>query len=77
MSNESFFQNPEGEAKALLKALADNINLPFGTLQIASEMIIEAMEGIGDAHDAWHLETLQKLVQVFREQRRTRPSQDL
>ena len=77
MAKDSFFQMPEDEAKALLNALANHMKHPFGTLQIASEMIIEAMESIGDAHDAWHYETLQKLVQVLREQRRTEPSNDL
>ena len=73
MANESFFQMPEEEAEAVLNALAKTMKTPFGPLQIASEKIIEAMEGIGDAHDAWHLDTLQKLVRLLRDQRRTEP----
>ena len=77
MANESFFQMPEDEAKALLNALANTMKMTFGTLQIAIEQIGEACEGIGDAHDAWRLETLLKLVYVLKEQRMTEPSQDL
>lgn len=73
MAKDSFFQMPEEEAEVVLNALAKTMKATFGSLQIASEKIIAAMEGIGDAYDAWHLETLQKLVLLLQEQRRTKP----
>lgn len=73
MSKDSFFQMPEDEAKALLNALANNMKHSYGVLVLALEQIYEASESIGDAHDAWHYDTLQKLVLVLRDQHRTEP----
>ena len=77
MTNESFFQMPEEEAKALLNALAKSMKASFPVLQIALDEVNKATEGIGDAHDAWLLDTLQKLVILLRDQRRIEPRDDL
>lgn len=77
MVKDLFFQMPEDEAQALLNALANNMKHSLPVLRLALRQIAEATESIGDGHDAWHYETLDKLVRLLMEQRRTEPRNDL